>query len=51
MKKTLTETKEKIIEKFEEFSDKKSDTKQILISLTTRSVLKFWLICLVFVFL
>ena len=51
MKKTLTETKEKIVKKTEWFTEKESNTKQILVNLTTRSTLKFWLIWLTFVFL
>ena len=51
MKKTLTETKEKIVKKTEWFIEKETNTKQILVNLTTRSTLKFWLIWLTFVFL
>ena len=51
MKKTLTETKEKIVKKTEWFTEKETNTKQILVNLTTRSTLKFWLIWLTFVFL
>jgi len=51
MKKTLTETKEKIVKKTEWFTEKETNAKQILVNLTTRSTLKFWLIWLTFVFL
>lgn len=51
MKKTLTETKEKTVKKTEWFTEKETNTKQILVNLTTRSTLKFWLIWLTFVFL
>ena len=51
MKKTLTETKEKIVKKTEWFIEKETNTKQILVNLTTRSTLKFWLIWLTFIFL
>ena len=51
MKKTLTETKEKIVKKTEWLTEKETNAKQILVNLTTRSTLKFWLIWLTFVFL
>ena len=51
MKKTLTETKEKTVKKTEWLTEKETNTKQILVNLTTRSTLKFWLIWLTFVFL
>ena len=53
MKKALTETKEKIVKKIEWFTEKgrEINTKQVLVNLSTRSTLKFWLIWLTFVFL
>ena len=53
MKKALTETKEKIVKKIEWFTEKEREinTKQVLVNLSTRSTLKFWLIWLTFVFL
>ena len=51
MKKALVEAKEKITKKIEEISEKKSEPKQTLVSLTTKTTLKFWLIWLVSVFL
>lgn len=51
MKKTVSETKVEETNKIGEVSVKDKDVKQILINLSTRSTLKFWLIGLVFVFL
>jgi hypothetical protein len=44
VKKALVEAKEKITKKIEEISEKKSEPKQTLVSLTTKTTLKFWLI-------
>lgn len=51
MKKTLTETKVKETKKIEWISEKEPVAKSVLVNLTTKSALKFWLIGLVFVFL
>ena len=48
MKKTLTETKVKETKKIEWISEKEPVAKSVLVNLTTKSALKFWLIGLVF---